>query len=234
MNDEAESERPVGLGSALNLFAPSALAPMASALSTVAAPTLEQEVRRLIAAHGAEAVREELRLATKRPRGRVPEKDWPLLAADLKQDARDWLEGRDPFARSNYSIATRIAKEHPGHSAQATYRRILRKLAAKRKSFLLYTALALSEREYPFGAYLRTLEALAAEDEFDLWQRVLELDRQILTRYREIYGEPDSAMTWKELESKPRYHPNNALAGLLNVSGNARGGMFAGKAVQPS
>jgi hypothetical protein len=183
---------------------------------------LDQEIRRLIAVHGAEAVKREVKAATRPRRGRKQEKDGPLLHPFLEQDARDWLEGRDPFAlRSQKSIARQVATENPGHSFDSTMRRLERKLASNRRRFMLYAALDISRREYPFAAYLRTVEELATVS--DLWRRTRELEGQILARYVEVYGEPDPAMTWQDLEAKPRYP--NALEALLGKP-KPSGGMF--------
>ena len=215
----AGERRPQG-GQLINALMPHALPP----------PTLEQEIRRLIAAHGADAVKREIKAATKPRRGRTPEKDWPLLHPYFLADARDWLERRDPFAlRSQKSIAREVAANNPGHSSDSTMRRIERKLASRRKRFMLYHAHDLSRREYPFAEYLRVSEELA-KLYGDTWRRLLELDREILARYREVYGEPDPSMTWAELEAKPRYP--NALEALKGNS-PLLGGMFGASSVRP-
>lgn len=199
--------------------------PLNALLNVIPQPTLEQEVRRLIAVHGAEAVKAEITAATKPRRGRKPEKDWLLLRPYIEADARDWLEGRDPFVlRSQKSIAREVAAKHKGQSFDSTMRRIERKLAEKRERMMLYTAEAMSRREYPYPAHFKVLEELAKSGEMDgLWQRWLEQDRAIVARYREVYGEPDPAMTWEELEAKPRYL--NALAAMSPKAGPL-GGMF--------
>ena len=203
--------------------------PVNALLPAANAIPLEQEIRRLIAVHGAAAVKAEVKAATRPRRGRKQEKDWPLLYPFLQQDARDWLEGRDPFAlRSQKSIAREVATQNPGHSFDSTMRRLERKLASSRSRFMLYAALEISRREYPFASYLRTVDELANAS--DRWRRTRELEGQILARYVEVYGEPDPAMTWQDLEAKPRYP--NALEALLprpKPSGGMFGNLSRGK-----
>lgn len=214
MTEKSAEAQPLGLGEALSALMP--------APSPPPPPSLEQQILMLVGRFGAEAVKAALKAATKKPRGRVPERDWALMRDDFIQDARDWLEGRDPSGRSNYSIAQRISREHPGHSAAATLRRIQRKLAAKRHLYTLYSAMPLAEKEYPFGAYFRTLEALAEAKEDEVWSRILEMHRQTLERYRELHGEPESTMTWAEIEAAPRY----PVLSLGKLGSTGIGGMF--------
>ena len=212
--ESAERQPPLGLGHALSAFMPGPSPPPQ--------PSLEQQLRILVGRFGADAVKGALKAATKKPRGRVPEKDWALMRDDFMQDARDWLEGRDPSTRSNYSIAQRISREHPGHSTAATLRRIQRKLAAKRHLYMLYSAMPLAEKEYPFSAHFRTLEALVDGKDGEVWSKILEMHRETLERYRELHGEPEPTMTWVQIEDAPRY-PANSLGKLASAG---IGGMF--------
>lgn len=103
-------------------------------------PTVDDDIRRIIARYGTEAVKQAVKRVTKPKRGRKPEKDWPELREVIESDARDWLAGGDPFSsRSNYSIAKDFADKNPGHSHPATMKRIERKLVQKRVWMTLVT-----------------------------------------------------------------------------------------------
>jgi len=79
-------------------------------------PTVDEDIRRAIARYGKDAVQKAIKRRPGAKPGRPSENDWAELDEDLKQDARLWLDGHDPFAeRSSYSIAKRFAKKHPGH-----------------------------------------------------------------------------------------------------------------------
>ena len=214
-----------GLGQTLNaLFPPTGLQRLFDAYAT---PTvsLEEEMRRLVRAHGPEAVRKATKAATARKRGRRADKDWELLRPFVSQDAADWLAGVDPFSvRTSYSIAQQIAETHRGHSRQATFQRVYRKLRKRRRSFVYATALATSESEFPFELHFRALRELAQADpeHNEVWHRILEQKLAALTQYREVHGEPEVATSWKELMSLPRY-PANSLGRLLS---SPRVGMF--------
>src|SRR5690348_15399967 len=97
-------------------------------------PTLEQAIARLIGLHGKDAVVEAVKAATRPPRGRRAESaDWKRLREWLEADTADWLAGRDPFKlRPNTRIAKEFSRKYPGHSAEATVRRIQKKLSALR------------------------------------------------------------------------------------------------------
>lgn len=198
-------------------------------------PSLEDELRRLIATHGREAVKATATQLTKRPRGRTPLGDWKLLAPDLRQDAANWLTGQ--ARATHYAIAKRFAEQHPGHSVPATVHRIQVKLAKGRERWMLSHALSLTmltpetraqngieTTRYPFAAYLRTMEALAEAEPDRGWREWLEQERLTVEHYREIYGEPDASMTWAELREKA-VHPANALA-ALSATPKASGGMM--------
>lgn len=179
-------------------------------------PSLEQEIRRLIAIHGADAVKREIAAATKARRGAPPKKDGLLLRPYLEADANDWLEGRNPFEmRTNNANACKADAANPDPHTQpnSQWRRLMRWQERWRERIMLYSALKLAEDSYPYPAYFRVLEELAKSPEMDgLWPRALELDREILARYREVYGEPPSDITWVELKAKPR---SISLASLL-------------------
>ena len=174
------------------------------------ASSLAVEIRGLIGSYGKEAVRDAALAATKKPRGRQKENDWFLLHAALTADARDFLEGRDPFyLRSKYAVAKRFAEEHPGHNVAATMRRVQRKLAEGRRFQILFRAWLDSYWSYPVAAHIKALEALLEQQEYDspqaaaqLWRPRVEEVNRFIDAYRERFGEPDTAMTMRDLETK--------------------------------
>lgn len=123
--------------------------------------TLEQEVRQLCALYGKKEVEVALKKAQPSRRGRPPEPDGPALWRVALADARDWLEGRDPFQiRKTYSIAVAEANRVPGHSPDATKRRFERKLGKRRRAWMLLAAEYISRTEYPAIKNAEALEAL--------------------------------------------------------------------------
>jgi hypothetical protein len=193
---------------------------MNALLPAPAPPTLEQEIRRLVAAHGKEAVRAMVHELTKSKRGRKAEKDWPLLRPIIEGDAQLWLGGQEPTRkpRTNYAIAQAFAKGKPGHSPAATQRRIMSKLRKHRRFFFLVTAEQIGRSGCPCAAYMRTLEALVACRVHPVWSGMLANAQEALERYREQHGEPDLKMSFAEIE-KRSLHSNNALGGLAGLLG---------------
>lgn len=167
----------------------------------VVGPTVDDDVRRMIARYGAEAVANALKRATKAKRGRRPEKDWPELRGVIDCDARNWLAGEDPFStRSNYSIAKDFADQHPGHSHPGTMKRIERKLAKQRVWMTLVAAYEMSER-YPYSAHLRALSALVDCDSHPVWSRIRDRAQGYVADYHAKLGEaPPTEMTIQEVE----------------------------------
>lgn len=209
------SENGSALGRLLAL-SPGALAP--SRLS------LRDEIRRLIGEHGQEAIEAELKEQTKRKRGRKPDPDWKLLRPIITTDAELWLQGEDPTGspRTNYAIAAAVAESNPGHSAAATHRRIMRKLAKSRRFLYLATAANMTRSDYAFRQHLRALEELAELGD-GIWDNVLSRARAELERYRERHGEPDPALSFAAIEGANRnalLPPSTGLAGLLGMFGN--------------
>jgi hypothetical protein len=184
-------------------------------------PTVDDDIRRLISRYGAEKTREAFKRLVTRKRGRPPEGDWLRLGDILREDALLWLEGGDPFTtRSNRSIARDFAERHPGHSCEATRRRIMRKLRDRRRYYTLVEAERLSETEYPYAENLRTIAALRAiGTRRDLWERLLRFREGSLADYKTRFGEPPASMTMQELVAEaakpispaPHPGPSNVL-----------------------
>ncbi|MPT49245.1 MAG: hypothetical protein E2598_12650 [Sphingobium sp.] len=176
-------------------------------------PTVDDDVRRAIDRYGAEAVKEAVKLQTKRKVGRKPEADWPELHRVLQEDARKWLDGEDPFSeRSNYSIAKDYAAQNPGQSCPATHRRILQKLSERRVCLTIIHAWLISETDYPYQTHLRALGELGT---FEGWADraavMLKEAHANIADYTAKNGRPEDNMTIKEIEKGARM----ALADII-------------------
>lgn len=200
-----------------------------NALAAYAFPqtTVDEELRNLINRFGADVVRETSVRLTKKKRGRKQERDWQVIGPKfIRQDATDWLDGRDPFElRSNYSIAVEFAKENPGHNPQATHRRIMGKLAKKRRMFFMLSAIEICRHERPYLDYFRAFAAFPFSSAIAIGQSLqLEHNRYVgaVQNYREKIGEPDSSLTLFDIEMALQQSllanaalPKGGLLGLL-------------------
>jgi hypothetical protein len=159
-------------------------------------PTVEDDIRRAISKYGKTAVKAAVAELTKPRKGRPDEKDWPGLRHIMEADAREWLDGGDPFAtRTNYSIAKEFADRQPGQSHPSTMKRIERKLAKKpydRRWYMLVTAEHIARDSYPHSDYIHVLEELSAGDYHDVWSKMLTRAHDQVARYAEINGSPPS------------------------------------------
>lgn len=187
-------------------------------------PTVDDDIRRAITRYGKDAVKEAVKRQTTSKRGRKPEKDWPELRELIEADARDWLEGGDPFAtRSNYSMAKDFADRNPGHSYPATMQRIERKLAKSRAWMTFVTAMNFSREGYPHAAHVRALEALSGANSHPVWADLLDRARSELADYEARNGEPPPAhLTMKDIKDAAINALNaplkpNGLGGLLGL-----------------
>jgi hypothetical protein len=188
-------------------------------------PTVDDDIRRAITRYGKDAVKEAVKRQTTSKRGRKPEKDWPELREQIDADARDWLQGGDPFAtRSNYSMAKDFADRNPGHSYPATMQRIERKLAKSRAWVTFATAMNLSRDDYPHAAHIRALEALSQTDVHPVWADLLENAKSELADYEARNGEPPPAhLSMKDIKDASLNALNsplkpNSLGGLLGAA----------------
>jgi len=190
-------------------------------------PTVDDDIRRAIARYGANAVKEAASRLTRPKRGRKPEPDWPELREIIDADARDWLSGGDPFkARSNYSIAKDFADRSPGHSHPATMKRIERKLAKTRKVLTLLAAQLFGKDDYPYGAYLRTLEAITEVNVHPVWKESLARARSDIADYAARYGDtPPNTLSMAEVEAQVRKGllaaiPKSGIGGIFGTLGS--------------
>lgn len=180
--------------------------------------TLDEEIQHLMAVHSREVVKDAVQRLAGARRGR------PEIAADaelhahlIKEDAIDWLQGRDALSlRTNNAVAREYAEKQPGHSAPSTKRRMLRKLSGTRARRTIVAAYMLTNCEetdlaraglrvtrWPFAAHFRALEALCAEPD-DYWCDVLKNDRRLLDEYRKCKGEPPPDLSWREIVGSRR------------------------------
>lgn len=191
-------------------------------------PTVDDDVRRIIARYGPEAVKQAVKSQTKTRRGRPEEADLKLLKPYFEEDARIWLEGVDPIAiRSNYSIAKKISEDFRGQSSQATHRRIMNKLKQIRKQQILLSALYQSMDEYPFSIYLKALEELsdlAEKRKHDSpWKQMRKIALQHIEDYKRKVGDPKPELSISEIEKATR----DALLDLADFPRiHHRGGIF--------
>ncbi|MEQ1714381.1 MAG: hypothetical protein ABL907_00115 [Hyphomicrobium sp.] len=180
------------------LSAPNALARYADLPGT-----LDEIVGRLVRSHGADAVKSAVKKATVKRKGRKPERDWIALKPWIEMDAQDWLDGCDPFAlRSNYFLANQIAASHPGQSTQATHRRVMAKLAKRRKWMAHVAAWHQAEDSRPFADYFRAVDALAELDVgfAESMHYIADMRRGMIERYKNRFGEPTAELTLEQIK----------------------------------
>ena len=185
--------------------------------------TLDEELDRLVQVHGADAVRAATKKATAKRKGRKPEQDWLALKDWIELDAQDWLDGHDPFTlRTNYFLAKQVAQTVPGHNAPATHRRVMAKLARRRKWLVLARAWRHAAKSRPPLDYFRTVAALIELDlKFaDSLQMISDRHRGQIVRYKERFGELDPTLTLEQIEEAlkaPEPSKLGSLAGLLSM-----------------
>lgn len=167
-------------------------------------PTADDDMRRLIRRYGAEAAQIALKNQTARKRGRPHEKDWLLLTDIIREDARNWLAGDDPFkTRPSAAIARDFADEHPGQSRDSTITRIVLKLSRSRRYVTFCEAERLARAEYPYGQILRALNALIDTGKFTgLWTEKSHSTLACIAEYTAKFGVPSPDMTIQQIEAE--------------------------------
>lgn len=167
-------------------------------------PTVDDDLRRLIGRYGAQTVKEAATRLTKAKRGRKALRDWAELMPMINADARDWLDGSDPFAaRSPYVMAKSYADENPGHDHASTMQRIARKLRQKRYGrhwYVFVRAMEISSDAYPYASHLRALAELGKLDTHPVWQSIADRLQGNVADYRAKWGEPADELTVKQIE----------------------------------
>jgi hypothetical protein len=184
--------------------------------------TLDDELRSLIARHGADPVKEAAKRLVAKKRGRPAEKDWPLLRQWVEQDVQDWLAERDPFeARSNYLIANGFVAKHPGHSPAATVGRIERKLRERRRFMLFAVAVERTSEGWPLAVHLRACAGLVEEGKPEDWSSLLNHPRGVLARYEERFGDAKPSLSLSDMEERLRQPlpgpEGNTLGSILGL-----------------
>lgn len=166
-------------------------------------PTVDDDMRRLTRRYGVQAAQVALKSQTAGKPGRPHERDWLLLADIIREDAHDWLIGRDPFkTRSSAAIARNFANEHPGQSRDSTVARLKLKLSRSRRYITFCEAERLARAEFPHGQYLRALKALIATGRSArLWAEQGCRTSACIVDYTAKFGRPPPGMTMQQLES---------------------------------
>lgn len=191
-----------------------------NALAAFGIPSLDDQLKSLVAMHGSDAVREAAKRATAKKRGRKEEKDWAALWPWVLQDSDDWLGGRDAMSiRSNYAVAKAFAEENPGHNRYATKERIERKLREKRRWYMLALSVERAEKAFPVETYVRALREIDQLAPGHFWGSLLEQALGKVARYREQFGEPSPEKSCETIESELR----DASATILNSNFTPRG-----------
>lgn len=167
-------------------------------------PELDAQLIRLIARYGIPSVTEALKRLAKSKRGPKTIKDWPDLIPIIDQDARVWLSGENRVMEpSNYEIAKKFAEQRPGHSEEATRKRIERKLAKSRELMTLIRAMEIGRSEYPHAAYIRALRALWEKDHHKSWRLALVSADASISKYEARWGErPSDQLSMDQIEAE--------------------------------
>ena len=184
-------------------------------------PTVDDDFRRLIARYGMAAVKDATARLTKAKRGRKALRDWADLMPWIEDDAKAWLEGRDPFAeRSPYAIAKAYADGIGGVYHASIMQRAERKLRQKqygRSWYVFVRAMEMSLDGYPYAAHICALEALSQHDARPVWQKALARFRADIADYVAKWGAPPDELTVKQIEEGARkpLSSTTTLSGLL-------------------
>lgn len=186
-------------------------------------PALLSELQDLCRKFGKPAVKAAAAIVTRAARGPKVKQDLKPFRDVFRQDARDFLEGRDPIVkRSHYSLAKDFSERNPGQGVQSTHTRVLKKLSAKRPWIIAVTAVEISEDEYPYAAHIRALdEAIKFEGLSKIWSLKRDLAKNAIAQFVEKFGQPDSTKTMAEIRHALKPQTPALLGGLeyLNILG---------------
>lgn len=205
----------------------SALAPNGFFKLGALALDLDGDLQRLIRIHGADVVKDAVKRLTKKRAGRPQVLDLNLLREWFEQDGDDLLDGLNPFLRRrNYAMAKFVADMEKPHNRAAAHRRMMGKLAKRRKLIAHIMAWERAEKIRPFGDYFRACDILAGFD--PKWQEITKWSadnlRAKIERYKARYGELDPTLTIPQIdEALAMPDPptlGRGLAGLLDVYRN--------------
>lgn len=165
-------------------------------------PTVDDDVNRMINRYGAVAVCDAIKRRTKKQPGRKLDNDQAQLRSTLDEQAKIWLAGGDPFAApSNYAIAKEYSEKIEGNSGPAIFRRLTRKLAKYRKSWVLERAYFLSFKGYPYQLHIRALEELIQISNEPIWRNFLDFACDRVVEYEaKVGGAPPADTDMYEVE----------------------------------
>lgn len=197
-------------------------------------PTVADDIYRAIQRYGADEVQRAVKEATKKKRGRKREPDWINLKDVIEEDARKWLEGRDPIAeRSHYSIAKEYAAHNPGHDEGSTRKRIERKLARgmhNRLWYILWSAEEQTRENYSYLEHIRAIKAIRDLTDPKLGQLMIDRTLRTVTDYEAREGGlPPEHMTFADVEAAVKRASQNALASLVPPRGVFGNGPASGQ-----
>jgi hypothetical protein len=199
-------------------------------------PSVDDDIRRAISRHGADAVLESAKRQCGRQRGRPKVNEWPELRPIILAEAKDWLAGKDPIAvRTANSIAEEIADKNPGHNRSSTVSRIRRKLNQTphgRYWQILVCAYRVSEEEsYPYARSVRALGELRKIDGHSPWGWMLEQASFHIREYEAKTGEqPPANLSMKEVEAvarKPLRPSKGMMAEMQSDYTVSQGGLLS-------
>jgi len=190
-------------------------------------PTVFDDIDRAIQRYGLEAVKHAVKTRAKRKIGRTQDNDWPIIYPNLSEDAKIWLEGRDPTkVKSNYSIAKLISEAHPGQSVVATHKKIARKLKKWRKILYLGEAVSLS-LDFPYPLHIKALRELTEHGlASEIYKKMADEAEKALADYTSMREPPPQDWTivqvraaaneaWFNDVKQPSENPINALGWLI-------------------
>lgn len=179
-------------------------------------PTVDDDIRRAITRYGMDEVKAAIQRLGKSKKGRRRIPDWKELRSVIEEDARLWLQERNPFTeRTDYAIAKAYTDDNPGYNHAATMQRIERKLRSKvhgRKWFVLVTAYELSRAEYSYKRHVDALKALTILSPSEGWETSLDLVQSKVADFERGNGPPPDGLTMAQIEEGAR--PPNALLNL--------------------
>jgi len=179
---------------------------------------LDFEVSRLCDIYGKPAVEAAIK-RHKGKRGRRTIYDHDRMASFYRQDARDWLDGRDPMElRKSNSIAMRFARANPeGMTTENSITsRIVRNLKRNRHQIMLHVAITMAQNEYPYLTYLTTLATLADLKEYEARPYYLECLEHAKALVRCMHADFSENTTFAQI----RMRPEQALGGMPKPKGH--------------
>jgi hypothetical protein len=176
--------------------------------ATWAGKTLEEEIARLILLHGKSEFREAAVRLTKGTAGPRKIDDMPLFREIFDQDARDWLDRKDPHKRVStlgfmQSIIQKLGAD------LTSFDRIYRKLLECRTRSFLGRAYLISESAYPVSLHLDTIRALIAETKWPIWNKIEASVMLDVETFRELYGDFTDETSLEEIRAANRQQAQN-------------------------